>query len=175
MKKRVLSILTALALTLGLCTPLGGLMPEAKAAEIIASGSTSSRGDVTWTLDSEGTFTFSGEGRPPYVSPSMVVMDWEDYKEQIKRVVIEDGITATGEYSFSGCTNLTSVSLADSVTSISDSTFSGCTGLTEINLPDSVRSIGSHAFFGCTGLSRRSTCLFRSKPSATGRFPTVRT
>ena len=33
MKKRMLSILTALALTLGLCTPLGGLMPEAKAAE----------------------------------------------------------------------------------------------------------------------------------------------
>ena len=38
MKKRVLSILTALALTLGLCTPLGGLMPEAKAAEIVDDG-----------------------------------------------------------------------------------------------------------------------------------------
>ena len=31
-KRRILSILTALALVLGLCTPLGGLLPEAEAA-----------------------------------------------------------------------------------------------------------------------------------------------
>ena len=66
-KRRILSILTALALVLGLCAPLGGLLLEAEAAEIVAQGDTSVQGDIHWELDSEGTFTLSGDGRPPMV------------------------------------------------------------------------------------------------------------
>ena len=153
MKKRVLSILTTLALMAGLCTPLGGLAVEAKAAEIVAEGDTSVSGDIHWELDSEGTFTLSGDGRPPMVSPSLVITPWDDYKDQIRRVVIEDGVWSTGEFSFADCTNLTQVELASSVTYIGDSAFSGCTGLTSIQFPNALQSIGSGAFSGCTGLT----------------------
>ena len=152
-KRRGLSILTALALTLGLCTPLGGLLPEAEAAEIVAQGDTSVQGDIHWELDSEGTFTLSGDGRPPMVSASMQITPWDDYKDQIRRVVIEDGVWNTGEYSFSDCTNLTEVELASSVTTIGDGAFSGCTGLTSIQFPGTLDAIGSNAFSGCTGLT----------------------
>lgn len=152
-KRRGLSILTALALVLGLCTPLGGLLPEAEAAEIVAQGDTSVQGDIHWELDSEGTFTLSGDGRPPMVSASMQITPWDDYKGQIRRVVIEDGVWNTGEYSFSDCTNLTEVELASSVTTIGDGAFSGCTGLTSIQFPGTLDAIGSNAFSGCTGLT----------------------
>ena len=152
-KRRILSILTALALVLGLCAPLGGLLLEAEAAEIVAQGDTSVQGDIHWELDSEGTFTLSGDGRPPMVSASMQITPWDDYKDQIRRVVIEDGVWNTGEYSFSGCTNLTEVELASSVTTIGDGAFSGCIGLTSIQFPGTLDAIGSNAFSGCTGLT----------------------
>nr|WP_302651767.1 fibronectin type III domain-containing protein [uncultured Agathobaculum sp.] len=152
-KRRFVGILTALALLAGLCTPIGGLLPAAGAAEIIAQGDTSTRGDIHWELDSEGTFTLSGNGRPPVVSPSMVITPWDDYKNQIRRVVIEEGVWSTGEYSFAGCTSLVEVELASSVTAIGDGAFSGCTNLTSVAFPSALHSIGSSAFSGCTGLT----------------------
>ena len=152
-KRRILSILTALALVLGLCAPLGGLLLEAEAAEIVAQGDTSVQGDIHWELDSEGTFTLSGDGRPPMVSASMQITPWDDYKDQIRRVVIEDGVWNTGEYSFSDCTNLTEVELASSATTNGDDAFSGCSSLTSIRFPDTLDHIGSGAFSGCTGLT----------------------
>ena len=57
---------------------------------------------------------------------------------------------------FSGCSNLTSVSIPNSVTSIGNSAFYGCSGLTNLNIPDSVTSIGKFAFHGCDKLFRIS-------------------
>ena len=57
---------------------------------------------------------------------------------------------------FSGCSNLTSVSIPNSVTSIGDRAFFGCSGLTNLNIPDSVTSIGEFAFDGCDKLFRTS-------------------
>ena len=49
-----------------------------------------------------------------------------------------------------GCMNTI---IPNSVTSIGDYTFIGCTGLTSITIPQSVTSIGSYAFDGCSGLT----------------------
>ena len=53
---------------------------------------------------------------------------------------------------FSGCKNLTSVTLPETLTVIGNSAFSGCTNLRKINIPDTVIIIGKHAFFGCSSL-----------------------
>ena len=42
--------------------------------------------------------------------------------------------------------------IPDSVTSIGDYAFSGCSGLTSITIPDSVNFIGSYAFYYCSKL-----------------------
>ena len=67
--------------------------------------------------------------------------------------IIPDSVKSIGEYAFSGCTGLTSITIPDSVTNIKDNTFFGCTGLTSITIPDSVTNIGGAAFYGCKGLT----------------------
>lgn len=69
-------------------------------------------------------------------------------------IIPADGsVTSIGNYAFSGCTGLTSITIPDSVTSIGGSAFAGCTGLTSVTIPNSVTSIGDYAFFECTGLT----------------------
>ena len=70
-----------------------------------------------------------------------------------KNSVIPNGITRIGDYAFSGCSGLTSISIPNSVTSIGGSAFDGCSGLTSITIPNSVTSIGGSAFSGCSGLT----------------------
>ena len=68
-------------------------------------------------------------------------------------ITIPNSVTSIGYYAFSGCSSLTSITIPDSVTSIGDSTFYGCRSLTNITIPDSVKSIGQEAFSGCSSLT----------------------
>ena len=58
-----------------------------------------------------------------------------------------------GDYAFSDCRGLTSLTIPSSITSISDGAFEGCSGLTSLTIPSSVTSIGKSAFQGCCGLT----------------------
>lgn len=75
-----------------------------------------------------GTLTLSGTGD---VSVGKGLPRWLDRSDDIKKVVIEDGVTPKSmDYWFSGCTNLCGVSpVPESVTSM-NRTFSGCSALT---------------------------------------------
>ena len=68
-------------------------------------------------------------------------------------VTIPNSVTSIGNIAFSGCSSLTSVTIPNSVTSIGDNAFSGCSGLTSVTIGNSVTSIGGYAFFGCSGLT----------------------
>ena len=107
--------------------------------------------NLTWTLTADGTMTISGKGAMKedyntYYSPAYD-------NENIKKVVIEDGVTSIGEYAFSGCRSLTDITIPGSVTSIGDSAFEWCTGLTSIEIPEGVTSIGEFVFFSCYKLT----------------------
>ncbi len=73
--------------------------------------------------------------------------------ESLERVSIPKSVTSIGEGAFEGCSSLTSITIPDSVTSIGSYAFRDCTGLTSITIPDSVAAISGSAFSRCTGLT----------------------
>ncbi len=147
MKKRIISILLALVLCVGM------LPVVALGAEIVASGECGAQGDnVTWTLDSNGTLMISGSGEMADYITIGYKAPWYSRNTSIQAIVIESGITSIGASTFESCNNLTSVTIPDSVTSIGNSAFSRCSRLTEITIPDSVKYIGD-AFYGCSSLT----------------------
>ena len=75
------------------------------------------------------------------------------YKGKGGNVVIPNGVTSIGNFAFSVCSSLTSITIPNSVTSIGDYAFDGCKSLTSINIPDGVTSIGDNAFAVCSSLT----------------------
>ena len=143
MRKRILSLLLAIIMTISL-----GVVAFADEA-IVASGNCGANDDkLTWTLTSNGTLTISGEGEMKDYADG----EWEDRKSEIKKIVIESGVTEIGCSAFTDCTSLTDVVIPDSVTCIDNSAFLRCTNLSEISLPDSVIRLGSGVFEDCTNL-----------------------
>jgi hypothetical protein len=117
-------------------------------------------GDLIWVLsDDKTTLTFSGDGAIPNFGYGE--SPWYEYREKIRSVTLEQGVTVIGECAFASCTALTSVSLPDSLERIEASAFSDCYKLTlkRINymfrfahFPDDVTAIGDRAFKSCHAL-----------------------
>lgn len=70
----------------------------------------------------------------------------------IKEVIIEDGVTSIGAFTFCMCSDLVSITIPSSVTRIGIEAFRGCRSLTSITIPNSVTSIGRDIFYGCSSL-----------------------
>lgn len=112
--------------------------------------------NVTWEF-ADGVLTISGSGAmEDYQSPHDVEgksAPWYKYhRNNIKRVVVEEGVTTIGGYAFYVCHNLASIELASSVTTIGEFAFNECGGLTSIELPSGVTTIGESAFNNCYSL-----------------------
>jgi hypothetical protein len=78
---------------------------------------------------------------------------WSSWDSKIKSVVIEDGVTRIGAYTFYMFTSLTEVNIPNTVTSIGREAFGHCTALKKIDIPNSVTSIGAYAFWYCGSLA----------------------
>ena len=105
--------------------------------------------NITWTLegssDSGYTIRISGSGDTPdydYTSD----IPWYSHINEIKSVVVEDGITGLGKSSFYKSTSIQSVKLADSVRSIGEMCFFRNGSLEKIELGNGLTSIGEAAF-----------------------------
>lgn len=112
--------------------------------------------DAQWTLNvTTGELRIYGTGAMNNFG-STLKPTWYNYRESIRSIRIEEGITNVGNYAFfyDPYTNLTSFTLANTVTSIGNNAFrnSGLTGT--ITLPNSVTSIGESAFSDCTGITK---------------------
>ena len=70
--------------------------------------------------------------------------------KKLNKITIPEEIISVGQEAFMDCKNLTDVSMASSgVKTIDMSTFSGCQNLTNITLPEGLTGIGQRAFSGC--------------------------
>ena len=104
---------------------------ESSGTEIISGecGESSS-----FTLDSEGTLIISGTGSIFFTCGTGECTRWGGYYDSIKKVIIEDGITFIGDYAFSGCTSLYSVTIPKSVVEIGEFAFDDCMYLTSVRI-----------------------------------------
>jgi hypothetical protein len=107
-----------------------------------------------------GTLTISGNGammdydfqfqqNPPSFFTNS---PWSDYSNDIKKIIIEYGVTSIGYAAFAYCINLESIIIPYSVISIGHSAFVDCTSLSSVIIPNSVKSIGADAFRLCISL-----------------------
>lgn len=69
--------------------------------------------------------------------------------KEIINLEIPNSVTKIGNYAFTGCIGLTSITIPNSVTYIGVHAFSGCTNLTSVEIPNSVTSLGNFAFYEC--------------------------
>jgi len=107
--------------------------------------------NIKWKLNDQGVLTISGEGAiPDYGNDSSSSAPWRKVNlNDIKTVVIEEGITSIGKYAFFGCGKITEVSLPDSLKEIKLYAFGSCYGLEQITLPDFLTTIGQASFDTC--------------------------
>ena len=66
--------------------------------------------------------------------------------------IIPNSVTSIGDYAFSGCESLQSITIPNSVTSIGKHAFEQCNSLQSITIPNSVTKIGGGAFWPCKSL-----------------------
>lgn len=119
---------------------------------VTAFAQSGTMGDLTWEVK-DGTLTISGQGAmPDYSIPKP--SPWRlAYKDSIKSVTIEEGVTTIGEYAFSFCSVLSSVTIPNSVTEIGKSAFYQCAALTSVTFPSSVTKIADGIFSTCGSLT----------------------
>lgn len=98
--------------------------------------------DLTWTLDETGTLTISGTGNMDSC------MNGSPWSNQIKKVVVEEGVNSLGNSAFKKCIGLTSVELPASLRLISGYVFEDCIRLEELSIPESVSWIDGYALKG---------------------------
>ena len=91
-----------------------------------------------YSLDYSDDYAYTGE----VVIPSTVTYAGEEYN-----------VTSIGEYAFSDCHSLTSITIPEGVTSIGDDAFARCSSLTSITIPEGVTAIGDDAFYLCSSLT----------------------
>lgn len=162
--KRTTSLILALAMVISILFGCNIYMAS-------AATSGSCGGSCTWSYDAAATtLTISGTGAVNDYGASTIgisskKLPWHDYRHDITKVVVEEGITRLGQLNFYNCDALTTVELPSTLTEIAGSVLLGvepesdgygafreCTALTTIKLPENLTTIGIKAFQGCTAL-----------------------
>lgn len=156
--KKPLAVILCLVMVFG-SAPLAGFvgldlpsLAELFTTKAEATTSGTCGDNLTWTLTSTGILTITGTGVMTDYTANSLGISTSPWSDTIKVVKIESGIKNIGEYAFSNCRKLTSVTIPDSITSIGAGAFYYCTGLTSVTIPDSVINIGERAFYKCTSL-----------------------
>ena len=105
---------------------------------------------LTWSLNSAGDLTVSGTG--DMADFTATGAPWAEYRDQVKLVIVGQGVTSIGSSAFQDCKNLKTVSLPGSLTAIGKNAFLRCGELTNVKLPASLKSVGEDCFTDCEKL-----------------------
>ena len=140
---------------------------------IVASGNCGANTtNVTWELDSAGTLTLSGSGKMkdyknPNITPASAAPWYTNYRKQVKKVVVGNGITHIGDYTLYYLENAESISLPDTVTSIGNSAIYYAKILTSLVLPKNLVSISE---WGLSSNYALTSITIPSKVTSIGKY-----
>lgn len=135
MKKRFISLLVALSITLTFL-PMGA---------VAATPIKFTQGNLKYTVNADGeSVTVSGTSG----SPEKLTID-----SSISNNGTNYTVTEIAMWAFYNCKTLTKVTLPNTVDEIGDQAFCNCFKLTNVTIPEGVRKIGQGAFYGCSQLT----------------------
>ena len=97
---------------------------------------------IYYNLDSEAK-TAEVTSRPNQYKGDVAIPESITYDDVVYSV------TYIGQYAFSGCSGMTSITIPNSVTYIGSYAFHGCNGLTSVTIPNSVTFIDEYVFYEC--------------------------
>lgn len=107
---------------------------------------------VTATLSCDSTLTISGMGAMKNFGGSDLP-PWNYFKNSIKTLVINKGVTNIGDFAFSVCEQLNgSLNIPNGVTAIGKGAFNDCSGISDLTIPASAANIEELAFGNCDAL-----------------------
>lgn len=178
MKKRFISLLVALSITLTFL-PMGAVaatkitkgnlkyIVNADGKSVTVSGTSGKPTQLTiessisdngtnYTVTKIATWAFNACNTLTEVTLPNTV-DEIGYQAFFKcsnltKVIIPEGVTKIGQAAFYGCSQLTSITIPSTITNM-DTAFSGNTALSHVTLTNGISKISSNAFERCTGLT----------------------
>ena len=122
---------------------------------------------MSWILTMEGVLAIGGnrdipdfylninteyEDELPVDNSDRQTAPWLAYADDIRSVKVNEGITGIGDAAFSGCSNLSAVSLPSSLRAIGIAAFYQNTSLRTVTVPAATEEIGAYAFAECANL-----------------------
>lgn len=119
-------------------------------SDAMKSGVWQKQTNYSWD-EASGTLTVTGSCDMEDYSASSPA-PWAGYRNKIKKVIVESGVTGIGSYAFENCKNLSSVEIGNTVQKIGEGAFSNCLTLKSVTIPSSVDTIAYGAFWWCPDL-----------------------
>ena len=106
---------------------------DLNAYSLVAEGNCGS--NLTWKLDDGGKLVISGSGA---MTGCAVAEDapWYSYKDQIKTVVLEEGVSSVETGAFYGYGKLHTIIIPQSMKQIAPFAFAGCSALKSVHISD---------------------------------------
>ena len=132
------------------CTPKNGIDNELDSSDPIIEEHIDHVVSFSFDVD-KGELVIKGKGGIRDFS-LLRSFPWDSYKNKIKYIKIEKGVTSIGNNAFADCKYVTDIEIQSGVKEIGNNAFKGCKNLTEVTIPASVTEIGRQAFADCTGL-----------------------
>ncbi len=130
----------------------GGGLPGSTPEPVPAPSSGVCGDALVWTLDNNGLLLISGTGDMTNYTQGSEEIPWYLSQEDIKTIIITEGVTSIGTAAFSDCSALKTVCISTTVETIGEAAFADCTELKEIAVPNSVTAVGAGAFADCVRL-----------------------